>query len=58
MSLYQRKSSKKKTKNKNGKKGTENNFYWIDITSPNGKRIRESTKTNVLKKAKEYHVER
>jgi len=50
MSLYKRKSSKKKKK--------ENNFYWIDITSPNGKRIRESTKTNILIDAKEIHLKR
>lgn len=54
MSLYKRKG--RKNKKKEGKK--ENNFYWISITSPNGKRIRESTKTNILSKAKEYHVKR
>jgi len=52
MSLYKRKSSK----NKKSKK--ENDFYWIDIMSPNGTRIRESTKTNILADAKNLHLKR
>jgi len=44
MSLYRRK--------KNGK---EVGTYWMDITIPNGKRVRISTKTENRKEALEYH---
>ncbi len=40
MSLYKRKDSK---------------IWWINISSPNGKRIRESTGTTNKKEAQEYH---
>ena len=40
MSLKQRKSSP---------------YWWIDITTPGGKRIRESTKTTNKQQAQEYH---
>ena len=44
MSLYRRK--------KNGK---EVGTYWMDITIPNGKRVRISTETENRKEALEYH---
>lgn len=31
------------------------NIWWVDITAPDGSRVRRSTKTKVKKEAQEYH---
>lgn len=37
------------------RKQKRSQYWWVDITSPNGKRVRHSTGTTNRQEAQEYH---